>query len=297
MAAKTTPPIHSPAHGGFRGRFSSAMHRILVPIAIFLVACTAVAEQGQSAFKAYASLPHDAALRLAKIAGCEGSPQPARWHFVIHEAEAENGLRDYVIADGRIVAENAASQFADEVRVEDVLALNSVQIDSDYVARIAAQYAAANAVKIASMNYELHKNPMGRPVWKVTCLDPRNRILGWVVVDAADGKVAGQGGFEFTPAAYDSATGEPTVPDLVASEPPDAALPAPGPTVAEQDTDAHTSGSRPPPASAQPGKDGRPLTNRPRELEVRRAEPVDPPPQHRGFLSDLFRPGRKLFPF
>jgi hypothetical protein len=253
------------------------------------VAFNAAAEQKRTAFEAYALVPREVALRLARVAACEGTRQPERWHFIVHEPEAENGLREYVIADGRIAAMNGVSQFAGEVLPEDVLGLKSVLIDSSYVAQVVNRYAAVNRLSIASLNYDLHKEPTGVAVWKVTCLDSANRPLGWLVIDAVNGKVAEESGFEITPDLHYNATGEPTSRNQEISPSVGGFQRRPPPVASreefedERDFDAPAGGFR----------------RRLRDIDARRVEPEtkQPPPQRRRTEFDPYRLGRRLYPF
>lgn len=253
------------------------MLRLISTIAILVSASVvAPAAQRQAAFQAFATLPAETGSRLAMIAACEGTLQPERWHFLVHDPGAEGGLRDYVVADGRIVSANGVSQFAAELRPEDVLAPGSVHIDSDHVAVIAREYAAANRVSIASMNYELHKAALGEaPVWKVTCFDELEKPLGWLVIDAGDGDIVERGGFAPTPAFRQSSYGEPAIGER---------------------TEDVVGGFRSP--SQRSKSDERPPANRSREIEVRRAQPVEPEPQpqRRRIIIDPFRVIRGLVP-
>jgi len=230
------------------------------------VLLTAAAEaERQTAFRAFAVLPVDASGQLSRIAACEGTPWPERWHFIVRDPAQENGLRDYVVEDGRVVARNGVSQFAREVRAEDVLPPRSVQVDSDRVAVIASHYAEANGLAPASMNYELRKEPFDdRPMWKVTCLDSKNRVFGWLVLDAATGVVVARGGFSRVPLSG-GFTGEP-LPNATRGDLEEVATPRPRATPVRS----------------------------PRRIEVRRAEPVEPP---RRIVVDPFRAVRGLLPF
>jgi len=166
--------------------------------------------QRQTAFRAYTALPPEIAWKLVRIAACEGTPVPERWHFVVHDPQQPNGLRDYVVAAGRVVATNSVSQFASEARAKDILLPGAVRVDSDHVAALAEQYAAANGISFASLNYELRLDLLEpHPVWKVTCLDSQNRTLGWLVCDARTGEVVAHGNFLRVPPMRPEAVGEP----------------------------------------------------------------------------------------
>lgn len=149
----------------------------------------------ETAFEAYQRLPGEEGARLARIGASDGTPVPERWHFIVYDPTQDGGLRDCVVAGGRIVARNGVSQFVRQVSPQDVLPYRSVRIDSDRVAATAARYAAANDVEIASLNYELRKEPLdAQPVWKVTAFDQKGDRLGWLMLDATDASVIARGG-------------------------------------------------------------------------------------------------------
>lgn len=184
------------------------MLRMLCLIAVLLPQLATA--QRQTAFRAYTAIPPEAAWRLVRVGACEGTPVPERWHFVVHDPQQPNGLRDYVVAGGRVVATNSVSQFASEAQARDILMPGAVRIDSDHVAAMAEQYAAANHMTVASMNYELRRDLLDpHPVWKVTCLDSQNRTLGWLVCDARTGEVVAHGNFLRIPGTRPEVIGEP----------------------------------------------------------------------------------------
>jgi hypothetical protein len=241
------------------------MPRVLCSIFLFLFATIAAAvPERQSALEALAVLPSEDAKRLARIAACEGSPVPERWHFLTYDPQAESGYHEYVVAHRQIVVRREVSQFATELQPDEIVGAETVQIDSDRAARLAQQYAKENNLSVASLNFQMRRDALGAdPVWKITCLDDNDEPLGWLVVSARDEKVVARGGFARTPAQLSQ--GEP----LVNERPP---------AVAE-------GGFR---GQAARNRKSTPTESPSRPIEVRRAEPVRRPPEPFRLFRGLF---------
>jgi hypothetical protein len=153
-----------------------------------------------SALAALRKLPRPDAKRLARIEARDGTPVPERWHLIVQEPKSENGLREYVVAGGEIVASREVSQFAESVRSEDVIGSDSLKINSDQVGKIAEQYANANNQSVARMHYELKKEgAAATPLWTVTCIDTAGTEIGRLVISAGRGLVISHQGFHATP--------------------------------------------------------------------------------------------------
>src|SRR5688572_2256242 len=117
-------------------------------IALLLLLCLgslglSAAEQS-SALKALKVLPPGAVSQLAMIDGHDGAPVPERWHFLIQDPAAENGFREFVVAEQEIVAEREVSQFVTQLTPGEVLGAGAIKIDSGTVTRLVQRYAAAN---------------------------------------------------------------------------------------------------------------------------------------------------------
>src|SRR5687767_11363099 len=92
-------------------------------------------EARNTALAAARVLPPEDFHKVARIAACEGTPDPERWHILVHDERAENGLRDYVVANGTLISRSPISQFATEIRPEDVIG-DTVRVDSDRAAMV-----------------------------------------------------------------------------------------------------------------------------------------------------------------
>lgn len=160
-----------------------------------------------SALDALAVLPPDAAVRVAAIIGFEGYPNPDRWRFLVWDMYAENGFHEYVVADGKIVAKNLFSQFAERVSPVEVMAPEAIQVDSDKVGWLALQYAQVNNMAVSMLRYSLRRTPsMTEPIWKIDCFDEAEQQVGSISVAATDGKVLARLGFVSEPTEAGLAT-------------------------------------------------------------------------------------------
>jgi hypothetical protein len=193
---------------------------LLFPLLAFKPAWALPAEPPAdvSAFGALKLLPCGEAKKVALIEGREGSPVPERWYILVNDAKDENGLHEYVVAGGELVASRHISQFAEILRPADVFGGESLRVDSDRAAKIAWQYANANAVTIASMNFELKKDG-GRPVliWNVTCLGQDGKEIGHVHLAANKGDVVSHEGFAVEPSGIMPEKWKPQAPPEVAA--------------------------------------------------------------------------------
>lgn len=162
------------------------------------LATTAVihAAEGASALDALAALPPDAARRVSAIIGLEGNPNPERWRFLVWDVYAENGFREYVVADGKVVSKNIVSQFAVRVSPLEVMPPEAIQVDSDKVGWLAMQYAQVNDIPVSTLRYSLRRTPeIAAPVWKIDCFDDAEQQVGSISVAATEGKVLARLGF------------------------------------------------------------------------------------------------------
>jgi hypothetical protein len=178
--------------------------RSLIPtgtiLAVAITALTLRAARGETALDALRQLPKDQAARIAKIEGRDGSPDPERWYILANDPTADNGVHEFVVSSGTLVASRALSQFAQSLKPEDMLGDTPVKIDSDQAAKVAREYAETNGAAVAMLNYELKKaGPAGEPEWTVSCVDDKGNKVGEVVMTAEKGTVVSHDGFTLEP--------------------------------------------------------------------------------------------------
>ncbi|MGA3169434.1 MAG: hypothetical protein ABSE62_00320 [Chthoniobacteraceae bacterium] len=159
------------------------------------------AAHAETALDAVRQLPKDQAARIARIEGRDGTPDPERWYILVHNPSAENGLHEWVVSNGEIIASRSISQFAQTLTPDEIIDPAPLNLDSDRAAKLAHDYAAANGSIVTSINYELKKDgPDAAPAWTVTCLDDKGNKVGVVVVTAGKGNVVSHDGFALEPA-------------------------------------------------------------------------------------------------
>jgi hypothetical protein len=172
--------------------------RLLLACLSFVI-LTAIAKAA-SAFDAVRLLTPEQLQNLAVVAGRDGSPEPERWHVLVHDPKAESGLREVVVTDGKKTADRTLSQFAEALAATDVLGPDSVKVDSAQVGKIALQFGLANQLNVSALHYDLRKSgPEAAPLWTVTCLDANGSELGKIVVSASSGTVIMHPGFAEEP--------------------------------------------------------------------------------------------------
>lgn len=165
-----------------------------------LVATAATKTDTKTAVAALKLLSRAQAKNLARIEAHEGTPVPERWHLLVYDAEADNGLHEYVVAAGEVVASRNVSQFAESLKAEDVIGADAVKIDSDRAAKVLQEYALANNVTIATITYVLKKEGAdAAPLWHVTGIDEAGKEVGSIVLAAGRGTVVAHDGFPVVP--------------------------------------------------------------------------------------------------
>ncbi len=174
---------------------------VLVRIILLFLCITAAARAEISALAALRLIPSEAAKRLVAIEAREGNPSPERWYFLVNDPGEQRGLREFVVAEGKLVTSRVLSQFADSLKPADVIGADAVKVDSTQVAKLAGVFAEANDVKVGTLNYTLARDAAaGSPVWRVTVLDSSGDQIGLLMVNAVKGAVLRSDGFEKTPA-------------------------------------------------------------------------------------------------
>ncbi len=154
---------------------------------------------GSTALDAVKLLPKEHRARVARIEAREGTPEPERWHILVSDPSAENGLKEFVVAGGAIVAERGISQFSESLTPGQMLG-DGVRFNSDRAAQIAQQFAQANAVTVATIAYQLRKDtPTAIPLWRLTCFDSIGREVGSLTFTATKGAVISTQGFPIEP--------------------------------------------------------------------------------------------------
>lgn len=229
--------------------------------------------RASTALEALRLIPDADLDRLAIIDGHDGTPTPERWHFLFYDPTAENGLREYVIQNGRIAAEREVSQFAPTLHPGDAVGIGALSIDSDVIARSAQRFAKANGHEIASMNFAMRKDEeSGGALWSVVCVNSDGRAFASLVMTGDQGRIVSHEGFPTNPAAVAAKTAERKAATKTKS----------------RVTDAQRYERRPPPVYQGP-------ENEDYDVPVRRAERVRRnPPRLPDPIDDVVKPLHRL---
>jgi hypothetical protein len=198
-------------------------HLLSISISLLLAGAAALAQntQPESALRAIRLLPKGEAKRIARIEGREGTPAPERWHILVHDPKEENGLREYVVAGGALVASRSLSQFAEHLQHGDIVGGDSIKVDSDRAVKLAEEYALANNLSIGSVDYALRKEgENAAPLWTLTCLNDGGKELGKLVVSAGKGTVVSHDGFPIEPPTKSLTKVKAEPPPKLAANPP-----------------------------------------------------------------------------
>lgn len=177
--------------------------RVAFSIAAILTLLAAASRiHAESALGAVKELPKGQVARIARIEARDGTPDPERWYILTQDPAADNGLHEFVVSNGEVVASRTISQFAESLKPGDILGTAPINIDSSKAAKLAEDYAQANGTVVARINYELKKDgPDAAPAWTISCLDDKGNKVGQVVVTAGKGNVVSHDGFALAPTA------------------------------------------------------------------------------------------------
>jgi hypothetical protein len=84
----------------------------LATILPVLISATVIAAEPVTALQACKALPKAQQKSIARISGKGGKPLPEIWTIVVHEPKAQNGLREYTVTAGTVVASRGVSDLA-----------------------------------------------------------------------------------------------------------------------------------------------------------------------------------------
>jgi hypothetical protein len=177
------------------------MTRLIVPLFIFALAAHA---EPIGAIKACQAVPKLQHKLIARVAATDGKPAPEVWTVVAYDAKGPNGLREYTITAGTVVATRGISELVEKVAEADAIGLANIKLDSTQVAELAFAYADANAVVATVFDYDLRKDGEdAAPLWHVTARDDKGAQVGELVVAARTGTVVSHEGFALAPTPPD----------------------------------------------------------------------------------------------
>jgi hypothetical protein len=123
--------------------------------------------------------------RLVEVTGHDGVPQPYVWKLTLKEGA--NSSKEIEVAGGKIVAKRTVPRPAGSsvpVRLTDL------NLDSSGAFDAADAQSRKARVRFDSINYSLHANDAGKPVWTMELFNQDGANVGTMRLTATDGTIA-----------------------------------------------------------------------------------------------------------
>jgi hypothetical protein len=127
--------------------------------------------------------------RVISVTGTDGDPQPTRWRILVGDKSAPGGVRQFEVANGRIVSNSGATTGVVGSAQNAMFAAAKLNLDSDGAFNVASYTANTSHVNFDSAAYTLRTNDRGIPIWIVTLQDNSRRSVGTIHINAAKGNV------------------------------------------------------------------------------------------------------------
>lgn len=133
---------------------------------------------------------HRAALsRVISVTGVDGDPQPVRWNVLIADRAAPAGMRELIVANGRIVSNRTPSGTVAGSTTGDTIKTSQLNLDSSGAFEVASYTADKSHQNFELVSYALRINDRGTPTWIVTIQNQSRRPLGTIHINASKGNV------------------------------------------------------------------------------------------------------------
>ncbi len=160
---------------------------------LLFVASSALAQERGTAYEALRVVGtqfHRAALsRVISVTGSDGDPQPVRWNVLVADRGAPAGMRELVVAKGRIVSNRMpAGSVAGSVQGATIKT-SQLNLDSSGAFDVASYTADKSHQNFDLVSYALRTNDRGVPTWIVTIQNQSRRPLGTIHINASKGNV------------------------------------------------------------------------------------------------------------
>jgi len=164
-----------------------------ISLALLLFASSAFAAERGTAYEALRVVGtqfHRAALaRIISVTGIDGDPQPARWTILIADRAAPGGVRELVVANGRIVSNRVPTGNVTGTAAGATIKTAQLNLDSSGAFSVASYTADKSHQNFDYVAYALRTNDRGNPTWIITIQDSRRAPLGTIHINANKGNV------------------------------------------------------------------------------------------------------------
>ncbi len=158
-----------------------------------LVAVPALAQERPTAYQALRTvgtqLNREYVNHVISATGLNGNPQPASWKILFDDPKARGGVREVEVANGRILSERTPLRDAVAGSLGATIDTAKLNLDSSGAYTVAQQTAASSHVTFATVDYVLHVDDRGNPVWQVTLHRDDGEPAGTISVGTNHGTI------------------------------------------------------------------------------------------------------------
>jgi hypothetical protein len=174
-----------------QAQFCPGMWRL--PLIVALTVSSAVAQDQPTAYEALrvvgTQFNRAAMRRVLSVTGVDGDPQPTTWKVMIADRNAPGGVREFEVADGRIVSNRTPTRDVVGTTEGATIDTSKLNLDSSGAFTVASYTADKAHTNFSYASYTLRTNDRGIPVWIITLQNEARRPLGTIHIGANKGNV------------------------------------------------------------------------------------------------------------
>ncbi len=167
------------------------MWRLIFLLVLF--ASSAFAQERPTAYEALrvvgTQFNRAAIRRVLSVSGVDGDPQPAKWNVLIADRNAPSGVREFEVANGRIISNRTPAGGVTGTTKDATIETSKLNLDSSGAFTVASHTADQSHLNFNFVSYTLRTNEHGIPVWIVTLQDENRHSLGTIQIGANRGNV------------------------------------------------------------------------------------------------------------
>lgn len=169
------------------------MKSLVVCLAVLLCSKVAFGAGGGSALHALQTVSAQEFAKnatIVEIKGIRGEPMPAEWTVLLSDPSARGGVREVVVASGRILSERAPMHGFTEVANLPPIDMQKVSIDAGNVFQNVNLQASNGKMGFHWIDYTLRTDPqLMQPVWTVRVFDKLGSETGQSKISADGGAI------------------------------------------------------------------------------------------------------------
>lgn len=134
-------------------------------------------------------LNRDLVNRVISVTGVDGAPQPETWKILMEDPRAHGGVREVVVADGRIKSDRTPGRTVVGSLEGATIKTSHLNLDSSGAYAVASNTADKSHAQFQTVGYTLRTDEHGEPVWIVTLFQQSGRPVGTIYIGANRGHV------------------------------------------------------------------------------------------------------------